>query len=361
MITASRILVTGAEDAVGGRLLERLVLGGADVRAVVRHPAHALRPCRFGIEVTAVDPADAAAMAAAVAGCDLVFACDDDATHPERMAAAARSLVAACAAAGVGRLVAVSSAVVYEPLPAEGTVDEASPLSRTGDPYHDALVEREEALLTGDVPCVVLQPGIVYGPHTPWTDQTAERLCWQRPVVTGGGEGTCNAVYLDDVVEAALIAARITALCGRVLVVGPAPIRWRDFYDGHAWALGVPPPAYIGDGGDDQHGPPKGTHRRARLRARGITLAREVRQRSRPLTKRVARRLGHQATVTLKRAVKRRLPRPPVLPSPAEDALYRSRAVLSAERARTELGWTPRYPFAEGMALTAQYLRWAYP
>lgn len=361
MTAAARFVIAGAEDAVGGRLLERLALEGAAVRAVVRHPAHALRPCRFGIDVVAVDPGDAAAMAAAVEGSEVVFACDDDRAHPELMVEAARHLTAACEAAGVRRLVAVSSAVVYEPLPPEGVVDETRPRLHVGEPYHDALVEREEVLLAAGLPVLVLQPGVLYGPHTPATDQAAERLRWQRPVVTGGGAGTCNAVYIDDVVDAVLAAAGSPEACGRALLTGPEPITWREFFDAHAGAIGAAPPRYVADGHRDGSEPPGSRPRLEHLRPLALDAARELRRRTRPLTKRVAKRLGHQATVTLKRSVKRRLPRPPLLPDAAEEARYRSRAVLSADRARSALGWVPRYGFEEGMNLTAAYLRWAYP
>jgi nucleoside-diphosphate-sugar epimerase len=349
------VLVTGAEDPVGGRLVERLVLGGVAVRAAVRHPAHALRPCRFGIEVVAVPPEGPARLADAVAGCEVVFACDDDLAHPERMAPAAERLAEACARAGVRRLVVVSSAEVYEPLPADGTVDESSPRRRTGDPRHDALLEREDTLLAAGAPCVVLQPGIVYGPHTHWTDRWAERLRWTRPVVNADGAGTCNAVYVDDVVEAALAAARAPVRGERLLITGP-PVSWRRFLDAHAAALGVAPPIYVG--GPD--GPGQAGHWQ-RPRFDPMTVAKAARARTRPLTKRAARLIGHQATVTIKRVLKQRLPVTRTHPDEREQALFASRCVLVADRARVALGWSPRYDFDAGMALTGAYLRWSQP
>lgn len=365
MIADLSILVTGAEDAVGGRLVERLVLGGARVRAIVRHPAHALRPCRFDTEVLAIDPEDADGFARAVAGCELVFACDDDHLHPERMVPAARHLAEACRRARVSRLVVVSSAEVYEPLPPEGTVDEQASRNDASDTRRSALIQREDILLAEATDhAVILQPGIAYGPYTPWTERTVERLRWSRMVVNAEGGGTCNAVYIDDVVEAALVAATSTTATGRYIITGPEPITWRKFFDAHAASLGVAPPTYVDDGsreaGDataDRSRPTSILLRRQDL----LGAAKALRRRTRPLTKRVARRIGDQATVTIKKAVKRRLPRPQSLPDDRERALYRSQAVLSAARIRAELGWSPRYTFDHGMALTAAYLRWACP
>lgn len=364
MIGDLSILVTGAEDAVGSRLVERLALDGARVRAAVRHPAHALRPCRFDIEVLAVDPDDAVAMETAVSGCDLVFACDDDHAHPQRMVAAARHLAEACRRRRVSCLVVVSSAEVHEPFPEEGSLDERAPRHPDGDPRRAALIQREDILLdNAAVRTVVLRPGVTYGPYAPWTERTVERLRWSQMVVGAGGSGTCNAVYLDDVAEAALAAARSATSHGAYVITGPQPITWRTFFDAHAAALGLEPPTYVEDGPAEPGGTVTGPHRTAAVlgSASLLTAAKALRRRTRPLTKRIARRIGDQAAITLKRAVKRRLPRPRSVPDSRERALYRSQAVLCAARARGELGWSPGYEFDRGMELTAAYLRWAYP
>jgi hypothetical protein len=41
-------------------------------------------------------------------------------------------------------------------------------------------------------------------------------------------------------------------------------------------------------------------------------------------------------------------------------ALYSSKAVAGCEKARSKLGYKPQFDFHSGMALTSQYLKWAY-
>jgi nucleoside-diphosphate-sugar epimerase len=58
-------------------------------------------------------------------------------------------------------------------------------------------------------------------------------------VLVNGGDGLCNAVYVDDVVQALLRAAVATDGAGeRFLVSGPAPVSWREFYAAYEDMLG---------------------------------------------------------------------------------------------------------------------------
>ena len=49
------------------------------------------------------------------------------------------------------------------------------------------------------------------------------------------------------------------------------------------------------------------------------------------------------------------------LPVGEELLLYRSRARVRIDKARRLLGYDPAFSFDDGMALTDQYIRWAYP
>ena len=80
-----RVLVTGGSGFIGGRLVERLVRrSGAEVRVLVRRFASAAGLARFPIEFVSGDVTDPPALAAAVAGCDLVFHCAYGTTGSQR-------------------------------------------------------------------------------------------------------------------------------------------------------------------------------------------------------------------------------------------------------------------------------------
>ena len=64
-----KVLVTGASGFIGGRLVERLVRQGADVRVLVRNPASAARLARFPLTFHLGDVTNAADLEKAVQGC----------------------------------------------------------------------------------------------------------------------------------------------------------------------------------------------------------------------------------------------------------------------------------------------------
>ena len=91
---------------------------------------------------------------------------------------------------------------------------------------------REAAL-----PGTILQPTIVYGPYSrPWTIDPADMLRYGTVVLPDHGEGICNAVYVDDVVSAMILAAQHPAAWGALPGIRSRPGDWRDFAEAMARA-----------------------------------------------------------------------------------------------------------------------------
>lgn len=95
------LLITGATGAVGRHLVATLLAGGADVRAVSRHPGTARLPA--GVEVVAADPSRPDTLDDALSGVTGLF------LHPRAVGDAAYELVALARKAGVARVVALSA------------------------------------------------------------------------------------------------------------------------------------------------------------------------------------------------------------------------------------------------------------
>ena len=74
-LSGKRALVTGGTGFIGGRLVERLLREGADVRVLVRNFMKAPRLARHSVEMVAGDASVQADVERAVAGCDVVFHC----------------------------------------------------------------------------------------------------------------------------------------------------------------------------------------------------------------------------------------------------------------------------------------------
>lgn len=359
-MTLQRALVTGATGFIGARLVEKLLERGVAVRALVKNFTHASRLARYPVEMVPGAIADPEAVDNAVAGCDVVFHCAHDFDRPDDNLAGARALAMSCVCHGVQRLVHVSSISVYEPLP-DGEVDESTPAVPCGWTYPDNKLAIEELLLrfgaTEGLPTVVLQPTIVYGPYSrPWTLSPVTKLRSGRVVLPSDRDGCCNAVYVDDVADALLLAAERDDAAGeRFLISGPDSVRWSQFYAAYERMLGThsivgmttaeierlngkkPVSSTLWLVGQDprrllQWTPLRNAYEKARVRF---------------ISERVVQR------------AKRTLPSSLYLPNPAQLALYRAAAVVNIDKARRRLGYSPRFGFDRGMARTAKYVAWA--
>jgi predicted dehydrogenase/uncharacterized protein YbjT (DUF2867 family) len=204
------VLVTGASGFVGRHVVAALVRGDVPVRALVRDPARA--PARY--EAVVGDITDASALERAVASADAVvhLAAATRATDPAVARAVnvegARLLLEAAAAAGVRRIVALSTVAVHRARRA---------------PYAETKRAMEEILLAGPVEAVVLRPSRVSGPGAAALAARMARVAARWPIVpVVGGGGTVRPVHVDDVVAAVLACLYAPGVAGRCYdLVGP--------------------------------------------------------------------------------------------------------------------------------------------
>ncbi len=250
-----KVAVLGANGFVGGRIVEKLHLeGSAEVRPVVRSYAALARLARFdGLDWKLADARDENALAAALEGCEVVV--NSIQREPRVIVETAVKSYKAAQAAGVRRLIFLSSAAVNGLAPAPGT-DEATPVR--GDSafaYNNAKVRAERELLrlrrSGSVELVILRPSIIYGPRSPrWTAGVASELVHGNACLLDGGRGICNAVYVDNLVGAVEASAAGAGDGGIFFVADSEKVTWADLYRPLAAALGldvadIPAPARI--------------------------------------------------------------------------------------------------------------------
>lgn len=223
-----RVLVTGGGGFVGRALVERLVAEGHRVRSFARGAYPELEA--LGVEVQRGDLVDFRAVRSACAGCELVFHNAAraavwgryDAFHGPNVAGT-RNVLQACRAEDVARLVFTSTAsVVFGRADIRGG-DESLPYPRRqASPYAATKAEAERLVLAADGPglrTIALRPHLIWGPGD---TQIVPRIVAQaragKVVRVGDGRNAVDTTYIDNVVDAHLLAAR--ALLGNPRAAG---------------------------------------------------------------------------------------------------------------------------------------------
>jgi len=242
-----RAFLTGGSGFVGGALLRHLVDEGHHVRGSARSAAAATRIRAGGGTAVEVDLFDEAGLAAAMAGCEVVFhvagvnrMCTRDLATLHRVnVGGAMAALRAAAAAGVPRFVLTSSAAaVGEP---RGVVaDETTPPAEFPSRYARAKRLGEEAVLAAaprlDVEAVVVNPVSVQGPGRVGGSARLLRyaLTTRRPLVL---DTVVSVVDVADCVRGHVLAARHGRAGARYLLSG-ASVSLRELVASLAEAAG---------------------------------------------------------------------------------------------------------------------------
>jgi nucleoside-diphosphate-sugar epimerase len=211
-----RFLLTGATGFIGLNLAERLVGGGARVRALVRDPARAEELARLGAELAPGDVTDPRSIAAAVDGCDVVIHLAGLVKAISRQelfrvnVEGTRHLARACVDARPRpRLVLVSSLAAAGPASPgrpRREEDRPAPVSLYGE--SKLAAERVVQDLAGRVEATVVRPPLVYGPRDKELLPPLFRMARAGLIVKAGfREKHYSAVHVADLADGILAAA----------------------------------------------------------------------------------------------------------------------------------------------------------
>ena len=247
----STILVTGAGGFLGSRITERLVLEhGATVRVLLRSLARAVKVATLPVEYRRGDVTDLAAVVDAAKGCDVVMHCAsriEPGVAPEATTTflGTRTVAYACSTLKV-KLVHISSCAVYG-IPSGSVVDETAPYRprHRKDIYALAKIAAERVLQEcckdRGLEAAILQPTMIFGPHSDeWTLTPLSMLQQADIAMAEDDRSVCNAVYVDDVVTAAMLAANACdTVCESYLINGKDLLTWTDYLSRLA-AMGTP-------------------------------------------------------------------------------------------------------------------------
>ena len=264
---SAKALVTGGSGFIGGRLIESLVADGHGVRALARSRSSADSVAALGAEPVRGELGDPESLRAAATGCDVAFhaaAKVEDFGPWEEFerdnVQGTRNVAEACAAAGVSRLVHVSTeAVLIAGDPLVG-VDETAPL-RTDSraPYSRSKALAERALLAATpgnpvgpgreaeeptgMNSVVVRPRFVWGAgDLTLLPEMVEMVRSGRFAWIGGGRHLTDTTHVDNVVRGLRLAADRGRSGEAYFVTDGEPVVFRDFVSDLLRTQGVEPP-----------------------------------------------------------------------------------------------------------------------
>jgi predicted dehydrogenase/nucleoside-diphosphate-sugar epimerase len=352
-----KVLVTGATGFLGGRLVEKLVLEfNAKVKTLVRNFSRASRIARFPIEMVYGDIDNDDAIDRAVQECEIVFHCAHDFSNPQKNIIGTKLLAEACLRHKVNRFVYVSSFSVYEPFQ-DGDLDESSPMLPCNWEYtnNKRYIEQELLIYAHEkgLPVVILQPTIVYGPFSrTWTDEIVLLLRTGRVVLPDNGDGLCNAVYVDDVVNGLILAAIASdnVIGERFLISSEQPITWLEFFTAYEKILNVKSVILM----------PIEKILQLISKRPDVLLEVDPRRFMELSLIRIFRKLLRPfIPKSFRKKIRQNLPLPLHLPTMQRLNLYRAKTYVKIDKAKKLLGYEPKFSFEEGMEITAYYIKWA--
>jgi dihydroflavonol-4-reductase len=216
-----KVFVTGGTGFIGGHVVKDLRDRGDDVVCLVRDPGKAQDLVALGCQVVGGDLGDDAAIRAGMDGCDAVVhgaavyevgipKSERSAMYDANVLGTERVLRAALDGK-IPKVVYISTVGAFGNTHGE-VVDETyrHPGTEHTSYYEETKVQAHQIaqrLIDEGLPCVIVQPGGVYGPddHSAIGTQMNQFLAGRMPMIAFPDLGM-NMVHVDDVADGVLLA-----------------------------------------------------------------------------------------------------------------------------------------------------------
>lgn len=322
------IALTGGTGFLGQALIRFLVPVAEQVRVLVRRPADEDRLRSWGAVPVRGD-------LVVPGGCDGLVGNGQVLIHSaarvdltgtwaefrETTVEGTRRLLASALLRQPGRVVYVSSAVVYSssgqgtPMCAERTPVEPASFNYYGRAKLEAENLVREQCDRAGCPWTILRLGFLYGPENRAMESHFLPLIKRRWLfIVGGGENRIATLYVEDAARAVVLAATRALAGNRVYdVASDEPVTQCQFLDGTCDAMGLPRP---------------------RQQVGSLRLARFVSGAADWFSRLTGKKFSFSRAMV---------------------ELMSADQVIDAGRIRAELGWRPEVAFEEGIRLTRQW------
>ena len=215
-----KVLVTGATGFTGSRVIPLLLQNGFQVRALVRPTSDRSPLSALRVEWAAGDLANAESFTAALRGVDaLINIASLGFGHVETILRSAKE-------AGVKRGIFISTTAIFTQLNAGSK---------------SIRLAAEKAIQASGLDYTILRPTMIYGSSRDRNMWRLIRLLRITPImpIFGDGESLQQPIFVDDVVQAVLLALKNDITIGKSYnIAGKAPLTYNQVIDTVAAALG---------------------------------------------------------------------------------------------------------------------------
>jgi 2-alkyl-3-oxoalkanoate reductase len=248
-------LVTGATGFVGRHLLARLADDRQPVRAMYRDENRRRQYILRGEQAIGGDICDSAVMRNAVRGADTIYhcaaahsTCPADEIRRTNLAAVECLLEAVKSESPTARVVLLSSLNVLGNKSYRAATETAS--RRVTHDIHADLKSAAEAAaersIAAGLDVVMLRPGLIYGAGDPHLAKLASAIARGKFVFIGSRDNIVPIVYVSDLVEAMVLAAKAPKNCSRVFnITDGSTTTIGDLATALARTVGVDPPTRV--------------------------------------------------------------------------------------------------------------------
>lgn len=253
-----RVFVSGGTGFVGGHVVRRLRARGDDVVALVRSPQKGAALEALGIDLVHGTVTDGEALRAAMAGCDAVIhgaaVYEVGIPQSEHQAMYEANVTGTATVLGAVRDAEVAKAVYVSTVAAFGNtrgrvVDET--YEHPGDSftsyYEETKYEAHQVakrLIAEGLPCVIVQPGGVYGPddHSAIGKQMTDFSRGRMPALAFPEVGM-NMVHVEDV-AAGVVLVLDRGKPGESYILGDQVTTMRELIETLGGVIGKRPPRF---------------------------------------------------------------------------------------------------------------------
>ncbi|MFC1605447.1 NAD-dependent epimerase/dehydratase family protein [Pseudomonadota bacterium] len=394
-----RAVVTGAGGFIGTRLVEMLDDQGTPVLGLARRAQSCVRLARRAVQMRICDICDRADLDQSLScGGDVIFHCAVASGSTDvvwqTIVEGTMNVLHAAERHGLRRVVVFSSMMALGNPNANGVIDDDSPPNESELVYAKAKLEMErrcrEFAANSRVEVVILRPTCVFGPFgRDFGSAHLDRQAKGEFFLTDSGRGLANLVYVDNLVEAAILASKAECPSGSTMIINEEewPMTWADFFapqmkrafGDDTVILDLPTSALVELGTEHRrnhafpavfrqairsHAPSaewvsrnqlfRGWKAARNWRRRRVAASEQLAQSSRRGTVDQAAKLRMLLECSLKQS--RSFPCGPFFLS-----FYTTQAIFRSDRARSYLGWRPRIDRQTAMNETLGWVERAYP